>query len=227
MKLRTHRLIKPTRRALIGGLGLVIASPAIVRATSMLLTGVGGGSSAGPTFQQGIYFRSTNNQTSPPNYDVEFSGAVANYPRTSAQGHTVGWETAGLQKADRDVTADVRLKGIYFFAQTAPQQYRIDLPAAGTYKFRLAMGDSGFRHPHRFQIVDNATLLQSTDFADTVLADQWGDATGVVRTSESAWVSNNGILTLTFSSTICRFVFGSSTGTSDTNETVNALFVSN
>ena len=176
-------------------------------------------------FPQGVYFRSTDNQTDPTNYDAEITGLLdSNYPTSSAQGNTIGWEGILHDKVDRDVTADVRLKGVHYGALTDINDYRIDLPATGVYIIRAAMGDSGFPHPNRLRIVDTTTVVVDNDAGD-VSSDQFADATGVIRTSESDWVNNNASIQVGFSTTICRFRFGGSTGTSDPNWTVNAIYI--
>jgi hypothetical protein len=222
-------LWKPSRRLFLAGAGL-IAAPAIVRAQSpqirQLLLRQQPAVAASPAFAQGIYFRASNDQVSPTNYDVEIATSV-NYPRVSAQGNNVGWSTAasGVSVADRNATTDVRLKGIAFVTKTVGFDYRISLPSPGTYNIRAALGDSSAGHDNRLQVFDNVTQIWDKD-AGATPAGQWMDANGIIRTSEANWVSNNTLVPLTFASSIAIFRFGNSTGVSDINCVVSAIFIS-
>lgn len=162
------------------------------------------------SFPQGIYFRATNNQSDPTDYD--WNDWANTYPTVSSQGNNCGWSSiAGLDARDRDVASDVRLKGINFAGQAFPFEFRIQLPATGNYKARCAMGD-GFPHNCRLRILDGSTVLVDVD-PGRVPGDQWADATGVIRTSDSDWVTNNALTaSLTFSTTDARFKFGNSSG---------------
>jgi hypothetical protein len=157
---------------------------------------------------QGIYFRGSDNQTDPSNYDAEIA-TTANYPRTSAQGNSVGWEDALSGAVDRDATTDVRLKGIAFSNNSTAARFRIDLPATGDYKVRVAAGDSSFGQQCYVELYDTTTQKAILVDALTSAAGKWIDATGVERTSEADWVSNNALSTAyTFASTILRFKIG-------------------
>lgn len=161
------------------------------------------------SFPQGVYFRATDNQSDPTNYDASIG---ATYPQVSAQGNNVGWDSFSPSTRDRDVTTDVRLKGVAFNGQSNPLDFIIELPATGAYKARVAMGDTSAGHNCRVKILDTSALLQDSDAGD-VPSSQFGDATGVVRTSESDWVNNNALTgSLTFATTVCRFRFGNSAG---------------
>ncbi len=151
---------------------------------------------------QGIYFRATDNQTDPTDYDAEV-GTTANYPRTSAQGNNVGWEDAPEGTRDRDVTTDVRLKGIHNNNQVAFDRYRIDLPSTGDYNIGLAFGDSSFAAAGILELRDGASVLATISGSQN--AAEWFDATGVLRVGESAWVNDNALLNSeTFATTIFR-----------------------
>jgi hypothetical protein len=176
------------------------------------------------SFPQGIYFRATDNQSDPTDYDAE-TGSTANYPRVSAQGNNVGWEDAPGGRVDRNATTDVRLKGIAFQANgSGAKRYRIDLPATGDYKVRLAAGDSSFAQQCYVELFDTTTLLATLVDALTGAAGRWIDATGVERTSEADWVNNNALSpAYTFATTILRFqiAFKFQTG----NTAVAAVYV--
>lgn len=180
-------------------------------------------------FPQGIYFRATDNQTNPTNYDAEVHAtSTPNYPRTSAQGNNVGWETLnGLTpgRVDRDTTTDVRLRGINQRGNSGGIliTYRIDLPSTGTYNIRLALGDSASSQSCRIRFYDD-----ETEFADiegsTGAANRWFDATGVRRDSEALWVDNNATLERTFTSTIFRFSLGGHSGGAG-NSAIAAVYI--
>jgi hypothetical protein len=176
------------------------------------------------SFPQGIDFRNTTGfVTDPTNCDPEI-GTTANYPRTTAQGNSVGWEDAiGANTRNRSTGVDARLAGLAFATNSGGnKRYRIDLPN-GTYNLSLAFGDattSGARIS--CQIFDGATLLAS--FSDVSSgAGQWVDATGTVRTSSADWVSNNQSISITITSGILRVKIG--TGTLSGNTTMSHIFV--
>lgn len=174
---------------------------------------------------QGIYFRSTDNQTDPTNCDAD-TATTLNYPTTSAQGNNVGYEsrTFANSAADRDVTTDVRLKGIHYVSKTETVTYRIDVPSAGSYNTRIAIGDSGFGHPLRCQIIDGTTTLSDCHAASS--GNEWIDATNVARTSESNWVNNNALFATTLSGAFVRFKFGATTDShTDANTTWNFVYI--
>lgn len=170
-------------------------------------------------FRQGVYCRATDNQVDPADYDGEISGTV-NYPRTSAQGNTIGWEVVGtlLQTRDRTGPTDVRLKGVIFIANNGTTaDYRIDLPAAGKYNIRAALGDATFSQSNcKVEFRDGTTVFATPQNNVSTTAGQWHDATGVIRTSEADWVANNAILTYTFTGTIFRIRIGGIVGTTGT-----------
>lgn len=157
-------------------------------------------------FAQGIYFRATDNQTDPTDYDAETAASV--YPWTTAQGNTVGWETSltGITTRDRDTATNVLLKGIHFVANTGTKDYRIDLPATGSYDIRLAAGDKGFAQFCRVQLLDGDTVF--ADFETIVDAGHWLDATGVEISGETAWAANNAVKNHTFTTQIFRVRIG-------------------
>lgn len=168
-------------------------------------------------FPQGIYFRLTDNQTDPADYDAEVS-LSNNYPRTSAQGNSVGYEDIFFGQTDardRDVGSVVALRGIHFLPNSSGGNniYRIDLPSTGSYVIKLALGDEGGMQNCRCRLLDNATQFADIDAA-TGGAANFIDATGVNRTSQADWVSNNVGITHTFSSTILRIWMGASAAVS-------------
>jgi len=152
-------------------------------------------------YAQGIDFRATSGfVTDPSGFDAEI-GTTANYPRTTAQGHTVGWEQAPSGTRDRSSGVDARLAGIAFNSTTTDITYRLDLPN-GTYSLRLACGDQSASQKTTCTISDGTTVLSS--FSNSTAAAHFLDATGVIRTSAADWVTNNAPLSVTITTGILR-----------------------
>jgi hypothetical protein len=179
------------------------------------------------TFPQGIPFRSTEAYvTDTGNNDSENSTSNAldadvtatNYPRTTTQGNSVGWEvidTTGdkIQTRNRNTAGGQTLSGHHRIpaTSTAGVTYRIDLPSSGNYLVRLASGDYTYGSaPSNVKIYDDTTLLATLASGTTSAGQHWFDATNVERTSVSDWTANNASQTLTFASTICRIKIGTS-----------------
>lgn len=170
-------------------------------------------------FPQGIDFRASAPFVSDPaNCDNEI-GTTANYPRTSAQGNTVGWEQApSLPTRDRSSGVDARLAGMAgtFNSSGSAANYRLDLPSAGDYVIRMAIGDQAGGHANTVvELFDNVTSLGKIVNVGSTATDEFYDATGVKRTSDTDWVTNNATLTKTFASTILRVQIGDTSGSSD------------
>jgi hypothetical protein len=94
---------------------------------------------------QGIAFRSTVGFVTDGANDyaeVLAIGSYPNYPTTSTQGNTVGWEQAPTSKFDYNAGADPRIAGIHGRTSAATADYRIDLPSTGSYNVRSAIGDT-------------------------------------------------------------------------------------
>ncbi len=164
---------------------------------------------------KGFNFRSTAGFVSDgPN---ETSDLGAAYPRSvTIDGDTfsVGWDSnITANTRDRSNTADRRMAGIVFRANATAgvNKWRIDLPVAGQYTIRLAMGDHDNARTLVYRILDNTTALLTVNSVTTV-ADGFADASGVALASEAAWISGNVALTATFASTICYLEIGDATG---------------
>ena len=162
-------------------------------------------------FFQGINFRGAAGYvTDGAGYDVEV-GSTGGYPRTSAQGNTVGWEGGGIDFRDRSTTPDVRLAGISFVSAggAATENYRFDLTSAGDWKLGLALGDySSTQGPMRLEIFDTAASLGRLVDAQTMsTVPRFFDASGVERT-DVTWPTDHVLVTKTFATTICRFRTG-------------------
>ena len=159
---------------------------------------------------QGINFRATSGYvTDGANEDAEtFIDAfgAGNYPRTSAQGNTVGWESGSqsLYSRDRVSTQDQRLAGLSFEAGNGYANYRIDLLSPGTHNIRAASGDGNYSGPVSLDLYDSTASLGSLMTGSTSAANHFKDATDT-EYSAAAWPGSNTAVAKTFASTICRF----------------------
>lgn len=159
-------------------------------------------------FPQGIDFRNTSGYVSDPtNCDYEI-GSTNNYPRTTAQGNTVGWESGAafnLNRRNRNSGIDARLAGLHFLSGLSGNVYRIDLPSAGSYDVRIAAGDATYANNCAWDLQDTSTLLTSLTTGATTVGGRWKDATNTQYTAAN-WVSSNTPYAATFSTTIMRVV---------------------
>lgn len=166
-------------------------------------------------FPQGIPFRATtayvtdSGDDSGEAPDGVFSYyTAANYPRTTAQGNNCGWETVyGSDNDSRNRnTAGGRLAGHQFVSggRTEPR-WRLDLPSAGDYNIRLAIGDYNYSGTRGNTVIQDGTTDVLSVTGTTTAGQRWIDATGVERTSVSDWNNNNAASLETFASTILRF----------------------
>jgi hypothetical protein len=167
-------------------------------------------------FPQGVNFRNSSGYVSDVSPDTFETSVSNNYPRTTAQGNTVGYTANGggtMQARNRNSGNDPKLAGCHFIT-TSLALYRIDLPAAGTYRIRLALGEANYACDISCDILDDFTLLTSITGA-TGGSNRFLDATGVART-HAAWLSSNAYYEGTFATTILRVrtnVAGGGTGT--------------
>lgn len=133
------------------------------------------------------------------------------YPHTYANGATAGWEQTSIDGSrDRNAALDPRLAGVNRnLSNDVFREFRVDLPATGSYDIRAAIGDASFgasngENPFA-SIKDTTTSLFTIVAGDgSMAAEEFYDATGVKRTSAANWVSSNAVKTLTFSTTIFR-----------------------
>ena len=120
------------------------------------------------------------------------------YP-TTRNGVTFGWNGAVSNTIDRDNGVDRRLAGLNNVVITTV--FSVDLPAAGSYSIRLAIGDVGASAVDQmFYVKDTSTILLSFEFLDTAAAEFY-DASVVKRTSAADWVANNAAVQVSFSTT--------------------------
>lgn len=163
-------------------------------------------------FPQGINFRQTIGYvTDGANEDAELIGAgggTETYPRTTAQGNNVGWETvaATYQGRDRNSGNDRRLAGINRKDGGSATDYRIDLPAPGNYKVGLAAGDASYARDTQVDLYDTSSSLGSLATGSTGAGNNFKDATNT-EYSAANWPTSQTLVQFTFSTTICRFRF--------------------
>lgn len=125
------------------------------------------------------------------------------YPVTRA-GWTFGWDTDMTANArSRDDTIDRRLAGVNFKANDGTQAvFRADLPEAGDYSIRLAIGDATTDQAYQYvQIRDDATPVFTVDDSNGTTFMTWDDATGTNWT-EVTWPSANTAVLGAFSGTV-------------------------
>jgi hypothetical protein len=120
------------------------------------------------------------------------------YPTVRA-GQTFGWDII-VSSVDRSASVDRRLAGLNYFASV--RNFRVDLPATGTYAFHLALGDQGFAETAcKIIVLDNATPLLTIG-PHNPSAGSFYDATDV-QYSAAAWPTSEAGVNLTFATTIC------------------------
>jgi hypothetical protein len=127
------------------------------------------------------------------------------YPTTRA-GLTFGWSVVpqGVNRST-DPANVPELAGVnYAYSGSGAADFQLDLPAAGTYSVRLALGDAGFSQTDMYcKILDGpgGTTLATVLAGVAQAADQYWDATGVLRTSPAAWRADNQAATVTATGT--------------------------
>lgn len=163
--------------------------------------------SSAPAFNAGFDFRATAGYVTDvaPNTYVLASDT---YP-TSRGGFTFGWEsTTGLDSRDRSTGVDSRLAGINFKpnSDTVTDTFRVDLPLAGTYNIRLALGDGTTSAQTNYVVVKDTSTALIT-FAPIATGGNFADAAGNLW-SPANWPANNVAVSEAFATTILRIVIG-------------------
>jgi len=167
--------------------------------------------------KQGINFRNTAGYVTDGTdhtYEILF-GTPANYPRTTPQGFTVGWEvvgTSGPQTRNRSTSIDTRLAGTCFNTTASDVlTYRVDLPNSGSHDIRIAAGDNSYaRSGLKIELFDDTTSLGILVANGTTAGGKFRDATDAELTA-AAWPAGNTKVTKTFASQIARFKLGNGT----------------
>lgn len=156
---------------------------------------------------QGINFRKTAAYvTDPAGTDNEVSVAV-NYPRTSAQGHTVGWveENAALNRENNSTSVDARLAGSHWFANGSNYNiYGFDLDAANDADLSMAFGEIPFNSNGSVSVYDDTTLKETVWDGVVGGNGRFADMNGDVHTNAANWVSNHTVKRFTFSTVKVR-----------------------
>lgn len=163
---------------------------------------------------QGWDFRATSGFVVDPAND-DFNGSTANDSGTSSNGIAWNWSIPGsILTRDRNATIDARLAGIIAVPTgTSAAVFTATLPAPGTYDITVAAGDHDNLQTINLDILDNGVLLFSVATNITTAAgNHYIDATGVERTSDTDWVTNNVKKRLTFTTTSAGFSLNSPSG---------------
>lgn len=166
-------------------------------------------------FVKGFNFRQTSGYVT----DSPLCTYVLNdlYPTTRG-GTTFGWDVAGSGTValNRTTTND-KYAGINCQLNNGTQRtFRIDLPAAGRYQIRMAVGDYSFAHRQiYFRVSDGSTPLftiDSTTNPDFVAASQSGvDAQGLHNYGLTYWEEYNAPREITMTGTVLNITIGSPT----------------
>lgn len=160
----------------------------------------------------GINFRATSGFVT-DGTDETFCLEADNYSVTRG-GITFGWEAGSNQSArNRNAALDRRLAGTHFVnnSGTGQHDFRFDLDNAVEHDVVAAFGDVNSSSPNYINLLDTTTSYKIIDEAGGHGSNEWWDANGVLRTSESDWVNNNVSISRVFTTTIARFRLGTPT----------------
>ena len=159
------------------------------------------------TWDKGWNFRTTAGFVTDGTNETYALDFVDSYP-TTRNGVTFGYES-GYTPGARDRTTsspnNPRLSGCHFglyFGNVA--EWRIDLPATGSYTINAAFGDPGGGANNVNSEMKDDTSVFTTIGPTTNASDQYVDASGVNRTSPGTWISSNASISQTFTTTIFR-----------------------
>lgn len=177
----------------------------------------GGG---GTVYDIGLDFRASSGFVTDPNYAVPVLGETSATTKNAANGSSVTfqWMSFPGGTRDRSASVDPRLAGINFISSTA-QEFRITGFTPGTYNVGVAMGDEGSLQgnagqPFTIDFNDGTggTNLLHVSETGVISANNYVDATSVLRTSDTDWVANNKTSQITTSSTTLSIVFTPTSG---------------
>lgn len=152
-------------------------------------------------FDKGFNFRQTSGYVTDGTNETYVLASDAYTGSVIRNGVAFGWTTAlGAQDSrDRNSALDRRLSGIGFNDGIATV-FRVDLPAAGTYSLRLAMGDPSNSKTISVTIKDGANTLVTISGV-SVPAGSHLDATGTVYT-DANWPASNSAVSKVFAGTV-------------------------
>lgn len=171
-------------------------------------------------WDKGFNFRASSGYVTDP-ADCTYATAGDTYPVTR-NSVTFGWTVSPTSDRDRAAyTGDqAKLAGLCFGNSNGT--FQVDLPSAGSYDIRLAVGDAiTGQSLMNLVVLDNATPVITLASMTTSDA-QWYDASGVLRTSAADWVANNVAVNCSFSSTTLFLQLGAAAS----NTTIAHLFIS-
>jgi hypothetical protein len=125
---------------------------------------------------------------------------------------TFGTSGGPLESRDRNSSLDPRLAGQIQVTNANPTQgtLRIDLPAPGDYRIRLAVGDAGSTQAYQYAEIRDGlggSVLLAIDEPTGTLAGQWIDAGGVKRGAAN-WIANNQALVISPTGAVLEIVVG-------------------
>jgi hypothetical protein len=170
---------------------------------SLASLGVGSGPAPVTPFEAGINFRGSGAFVTDGTDETYCIGSNT-YP-TSRGGFTFGWNLSASSD-DRSNAIDRRLAGVNYVQPTEERTFQFDLPAAGTYAIRLALGDHGFANSAWAEVYDNATLLFTVSDNVPGVA-TFRDATST-NYSTANWPGSNTASTQVFASTTLKVKVG-------------------
>lgn len=173
----------------------------------------------------GFNFRATAGYVTDGGGETYCLGEPEAYP-TTRSGSTFGWSglVSGDAEVNRNAGNDRRLAGINYKANDGTQAtFRLDLPAPGTYRIRLALGDTVLQGDQYVQIRDGGSAVLTINDTTGTAAGTWDDATGTAYNNAN-WPGSNTSVNVAFTGTILNMVIGTPTAQSDSS-TIAHLFV--
>ncbi len=189
---------------------IVTVSAIAVRTARLVRTGLLNVAVGTVGYRQGIDFRATDAFVTDPADHTSEIGTTANYPRTTPQGNVVGWELAPSGTRNRDAAVDARIAGMHFRTDGSPADYRFDLPSAGDYRVRVAVGDAAFAQNSKVELFDGVSSLGVVCDGATA-AGEFFDAAGTLHTTAANWVTNNAAVVHTLATGTFRVRVGGAT----------------
>lgn len=169
-------------------------------------------------FDLGFDFRATSGFVTDPTYGV-FATSTDTYPKsyTAANGSSAnaGFTQGSPSARDRSASVDPRLAGIVFGPNNSATViiFRVDLPATGSYTISVASGDQASGQVNNtVTLADGGTVFATVSNNASPGADQYYDASGVLRTSSTNWVSSQATISHTFTSTQATVLVGCNCG---------------
>lgn len=174
---------------------------------SNLLRSSGGGS--GPAFDVGFNFRDTLGYVTDPAGTYFCNNSINAYPTVFGGTYTGGWHDGGtggaFVAADRRSSVDPRLAGIVYTSRntgTERPRFQLDGVQGLNLDIHVAAGDAAGGDPVLFSLYDgdpySGGTLIVTQGPTNIVANEWVDATGVIRGPDTDWVANESPVTHTF-----------------------------